>query len=59
MAVPIGSLLTAVAPADGPRTAASTDPASTGGLADSLRRSGVRLPPDLAGAADAYARARR
>ena len=59
LAVPTGSLLTAVAPADGPRTAASTDPASTGGLADSLRRSGVRLPPDLAGAADAYARARR
>jgi hypothetical protein len=35
---------------------AVTDPASTGGLADALRRSGVRLPPALARTADAYAR---
>lgn len=33
-----------------------TDPASTGGLADALRRSGVRLPPALARTADAFAR---
>jgi hypothetical protein len=33
-----------------------TDPASTGGLADALRRSGVRLPPELSRAADAFAR---
>ena len=37
---------------------AATDPASTGGLADSLRRAGVRLPPELARTADAYSRSR-
>jgi len=35
---------------------AVTDPASTGGLADALRRSGVRLPPELSRTADAFAR---
>lgn len=34
----------------------ATDPASAGGLADALRRSGVRLPPALARTADAFAR---
>jgi hypothetical protein len=33
-----------------------TDPASTGGLADALRRSGARLPAELESVADAYAR---
>jgi hypothetical protein len=33
-----------------------TDPASTGGLADALRRAGVRLPPELSRTADAFAR---
>ena len=35
---------------------AATDPASTGGLADALRRDGLRLPPELARTADAFAR---
>ncbi|MEX2292065.1 MAG: phosphodiester glycosidase family protein [Mycobacteriales bacterium] len=35
---------------------AVTDPASTGGLADALRRSGVPLPAELRQAADAFAR---
>jgi hypothetical protein len=38
---------------------AATDPASTGGLADALRRSGVRLPPELSRTADAFARRSR
>lgn len=38
---------------------AATDPASTGGLADALRRSGVRLPPELARTAEAFARTAR
>lgn len=48
------------APAVGDRLQgpAVTDPASTGGLADALRRGGVRLPPELARTADAYARRR-
>ena len=46
-------------PADRLYGPAVTDPASTGGLADALRRSGVRLPPELARTADAYARVRR
>ncbi|HVF04630.1 MAG TPA: hypothetical protein VNA20_07320 [Frankiaceae bacterium] len=33
-----------------------TDPARTGGLADALRRSGVRLPQELARTADAFTR---
>lgn len=43
-------------PADRLYGPAVTDPASTGGLADALRRSGARLPPELSRTADAYAR---
>lgn len=46
-------------PADRLLGPAATDPASTGGLADALRRAGVRLPPDLDRTADAFARSRR
>jgi hypothetical protein len=38
---------------------AATDPGSTGGLADGLRRAGVRLPPELGRTADVFARTRR
>lgn len=37
---------------------AATDPASTGGLADALRRGGVRLPAELERTADAFRRSR-
>ena len=37
---------------------AATDPGSTGGLADALRRAGVRLPPELERTADAFRRSR-
>jgi hypothetical protein len=37
---------------------AATDPGSTGGLADALRRGGVRLPAELARTADAFRRSR-
>jgi hypothetical protein len=46
-------------PADRLLGPAATDPGSTGGLADSLRRAGVRLPPELSRTADVFARTRR
>lgn len=59
--VPTAGLRTtsSYAPSDRLYGPAATDPASTGGLADALRRSGVRLPPELARTADAYARSHR
>lgn len=56
MPVVTGAARTAPASSDRLLGPSVTDPASAGGLADALRRSGVRLPPALARTADAFAR---
>lgn len=56
MPVVTGAARTAPASSDRLLGPSVTDPASVGGLADALRRSGVRLPPALSRTADAFAR---